>query len=90
MQIAHVANTDYFCAFLLRGQLKALRDDDHEVEVVCGDGPMVAALESDGFRVHVVESSRRMDPLADARTLVHYVTFSGVRVTILYTRTTPR
>jgi glycosyltransferase involved in cell wall biosynthesis len=73
MQIAHVANTDYFCAFLLRDQLKALRDDDHEVEVVCGDGPMVAALESDGFRVHVVENSRRIDPLADARTLVRYV-----------------
>ena len=73
MRIAHVANTDYFCAFLLRGQLKALRDDDHEVEVVCGDGPMVATLQSDGFQVHVVENSRRIDPLADIHTLIRYV-----------------
>jgi glycosyltransferase involved in cell wall biosynthesis len=73
MRIAHVANTDYFCAFLLRGQLHALRDDDHEVEVVCGDGPMVKALETDGFRVHVVENSRRIDPLSDVRTLTRYV-----------------
>lgn len=73
MRIAHVANTDYFCAFLLRGQLRALREDDHEVDVVCGDGPMVESLESDGFRVHVVENSRRIDPLADARTLARYV-----------------
>jgi len=73
MRIAHVANTDYFCAFLLRDQLKALRDDEHEVDVVCGDGPMVAALESDGFRVHLVENSRRIDPLADTRTLARYI-----------------
>jgi glycosyltransferase involved in cell wall biosynthesis len=73
MRIAHVANTDYFCAFLLRGQLRALRDDGCEVDVVCGDGPMLESLESDGFRVHVVENSRRIDPLADARTLVRYV-----------------
>jgi len=73
MRIAHAANTDYFCAFLLRGQLKALREENHDVEVVCGDGPMVGALESDGFRVHVVENSRRIDPLADVRTLVRYV-----------------
>jgi len=73
MRIAHVANTDYFCAFLLRNQLKAIRDDDHEVEVVCGSGPMVPSLESDGFRVHVIDNSRRIDPLADARTLIRYV-----------------
>lgn len=73
MRIAHVANTDYFCAFLLRGQLQALREEDHDVEVVCGGGPMVRNLEADGFRVHVVENSRRIDPLSDMRTLSHYV-----------------
>ena len=72
MRIAHVANTDYFCAFLLRGQLRAAREEGHVVEVVCGGGPLVAELEAEGFPVHVVENSRRLDPLADLRTLARY------------------
>jgi len=73
MRIAHVANTDYFCAFLLRSQLEAARRGGHDVELVCGGGPLVAELEQAGFAVHVVENSRRVDPLADVRTLAAYV-----------------
>jgi glycosyltransferase involved in cell wall biosynthesis len=73
MRIAHVANTDYFCAFLLRSQLRALRAAGHGVEVVCGDGPLVSTLREDGFPVHVVANSRRLDPLADLRSLARYV-----------------
>ncbi|HYB13093.1 MAG TPA: hypothetical protein VEG67_06455, partial [Myxococcota bacterium] len=63
MRIAHVANTDYFCAFLLRGQLRATRSEGHVVDVVCGSGPLVQELRDEGFGVHVVENSRRVDPL---------------------------
>lgn len=73
MRIAHVANTDYFCAFLLRGQLEAARRAGHDVEVVCGGGPLVEELELAGFAVRVVENSRRLDPFADVRTLASYV-----------------
>jgi glycosyltransferase involved in cell wall biosynthesis len=73
MRIAHVANTDYFCAFLLRGQLDAARRAGHAVEVVCAGGPLVGELEGAGFPVHVVENSRRVDPFADLRTLAAYV-----------------
>lgn len=90
MRIAHVANTDYFCAFLLRGQLQALREEDHDVEVVCGGGPMVRKLEADGFRVHVVENSRRIDPLSDMRTLSHYVRLFRREATTSCTPTIPR
>jgi glycosyltransferase involved in cell wall biosynthesis len=72
VRIAHVANTDYFCAFLLLGQLRALRALGHEVDVVCGEGPLVEPLGREGFRVHVVPNSRRIDPLADLRTLRAY------------------
>ncbi len=74
MRIAHVANTDYFCAFLLGSQLRALREQGHEVHVVCGPGPLVASLRREGWAVHVVANSRRIDPVADARTLTRYVT----------------
>jgi glycosyltransferase involved in cell wall biosynthesis len=73
VRIAHVANTDYFCAFLLSGQLDALRRAGHEVEVVCGDGPLLHELRERGFPVNVVANSRRIDPLADARTLAEYI-----------------
>jgi glycosyltransferase involved in cell wall biosynthesis len=72
MRIAHVANTDYFCAFLLRGQLRALRALGHGVDVVCGGGPLVDALRREGFGVHVVPNSRRIDPVADLATLRAY------------------
>ncbi|MEM7411662.1 MAG: glycosyltransferase family 4 protein [Myxococcota bacterium] len=73
MRIAHVANTDYFCAFLLRPQLREARAAGHDVHVVCGPGPMVETLRRDGFRVHLVENSRRIEPLEDLRTLGRYV-----------------
>ncbi|HBZ68644.1 MAG TPA: glycosyltransferase family 1 protein [Deltaproteobacteria bacterium] len=73
MRIAHVANTDYFCAFLLRGQLRAARCEGHSVDVVCGSGPLLQELRDEGFAVHVVENSRLMDPVADLRTLRDYV-----------------
>ncbi len=73
MRIAHVANTDYFCAFLLLGQLRDARRAGHDVEVVCGGGPLLRDLRAEGFRVHVVGNSRRIDPVADARTLAAYV-----------------
>ncbi len=73
MRIAHVANTDYFCAFLLRSQLRDLRAKGHEVDVVCGDGPLLPLLEREGFGVHTVPNSRRVAPWADLRTLAAYV-----------------
>ena len=72
MRIAHVANTDYFCAFLLRSQLDWLRERGYSVDVVCGPGPLVDALRNQGFPVHVVENARRIDPFADLRTLRAY------------------
>ena len=73
MRIAHIANTDYFCAFLLMGQLRVAREAGHEVELVCGDGPQVARLREEGFAVRIVENSRRIDPIEDLRTLARYV-----------------
>ncbi len=73
MRILHVANTDFFCAFLLRGQLAALREQGHEVELCCGPGPLVEELRVAGFTTHVVANSRRVDPVADLGTLARYV-----------------
>jgi glycosyltransferase involved in cell wall biosynthesis len=86
LRIAHVANTDYFCAFLLRAQLERLRAAGHDVEIVCGSGPLVAELEAQDFRVHAVENSRRVDPAADLRTLAHYVAlFRRERYDVVHT-----
>ncbi len=86
MRIAHVANTDYFCAFLLRGQLRASRSEGHSVDVVCGSGPLLQELRDEGFGVHVVENSRRLDPFADLRTLRDYVgLFRGERYDVVHT-----
>jgi len=86
MRIAHVANTDYFCAFLLLSQLRVARQSGHDVSVVCGDGPLVAHLRAEGFGVHLVENSRRIEPLADARTLARYVAlFRRERFDLIHT-----
>lgn len=86
MRIAHVANTDYFCAFLLLSQLRVARQGGHDVSVVCGDGPLVARLRAEGFPVHLVENSRRIEPVADARTLARYVAlFRRERFDLIHT-----
>jgi glycosyltransferase involved in cell wall biosynthesis len=86
MRIAHVANTDYFCAFLLRGQLRAARSQGHSVDVVCGSGLLLQELRDEGFGVHVVENSRRVDPFADLRTLRDYlVLFRRERYDVVHT-----
>ncbi len=86
MRIAHVANTDYFCAFLLIGQLREARNAGHDVEVVCGEGPLRERIEREGFPVHVVRNSRRIDPLGDALTLARYVTlFRRRRFDLIHT-----
>ncbi|UCE86535.1 MAG: glycosyltransferase, partial [Deltaproteobacteria bacterium] len=86
LRIAHVANTDYFCAFLLRAQLERLRAAGHAVDIVCGPGPLVEELAARGFRVHAIENSRRIDPLADLRTLSRYVTlFRRERYDVVHT-----
>ncbi|NNL84848.1 MAG: glycosyltransferase family 4 protein [Myxococcales bacterium] len=73
MKIAHVANTDYFCGFLLRDQLRILRDAGHEVHAVSGPGPLLDGLRAEGIAVHTVANARRIDPGQDLRTLLAYI-----------------
>lgn len=73
MKIAHVANTDYFCGFLLRDQLRTLRDAGHEVHAVSGPGPLLEGLRAEGIVVHAVANARRIDPGQDLRTLLAYI-----------------
>jgi len=54
--------------------------------VVCGEGPLLDDLRREGFRVHVVENSRRVDPVADARTVARYIAlFRRERYDLIHT-----
>ncbi|MDX1649974.1 MAG: glycosyltransferase family 4 protein, partial [Myxococcota bacterium] len=71
---------------LLRSQLRALVRAGFAVDVICGPGALVDALAADGFRVHVVRNSRRLDPAADLRTLRAYVSlFRRERYDLVHT-----
>jgi glycosyltransferase involved in cell wall biosynthesis len=68
VKVAHLTTVDLSLRFLLLGQLKALRDEGHDVIGISRPGPWIADLEREGIRHITLESSTRAtDVLADFR-----------------------
>ena len=50
-------------------QLRALQADGFEVHAMCADGSLTAAFEAEGIKVHRVQVTRDISPLADLKLL---------------------
>jgi glycosyltransferase involved in cell wall biosynthesis len=71
VKVAQLTTVDLSLRFLLFAQLKALRDEGHEVICISAPGPWVRELEREGIRHIGLDSSTRvMDLRADARSAV--------------------
>lgn len=68
LKVLHVSTVDLGISFLLP-QLRALQSDGFEVHAACADGPLVASFEREGIKVHRVEVTRDLTPLADLKLL---------------------
>ena len=68
LKVLHVSTVDLGISFLM-SQLRALQRDGFEVHAACADGPLVPSFEREGIKVHRVEVTRDLTPLADLKLL---------------------
>lgn len=86
-KVVHISSLDLGISFLMP-QLSALRAAGFEVHVICPDGPLVPAVETSGIRVHRVEVTRQITPLADLKLLSQLVRIlRREQYTIVHTHT---
>jgi glycosyltransferase involved in cell wall biosynthesis len=66
--VAHITAAAETVRRILIHDLRRLRPHVDQI-VFCGDGPAVEHLRNEGFAVHVVAMERKIDPMADLRTI---------------------
>ena len=67
MKILEVANVDFALRQFVLPLMRGLRARGHEVIGASADGPMLAVLRAEGFRVVAVPMARTMSPVAQIR-----------------------
>ncbi len=87
LKVVHISSLDLGISFLLP-QLRALKADGFEVHAMCADGPLVAAFEAEGIKVHRIAVTREISPAADLKLLWQLVRIlRRERYTIVHTHT---
>ncbi|WP_158925359.1 glycosyltransferase family 4 protein [Acidisphaera sp. S103] len=67
MKIIEITNVDFSLRHFLLPLMRAMRSRGHEVVGACAEGPLLADVRDDGFRVIAIPFVRRMSPLAHLR-----------------------
>lgn len=73
MKICEICAVDFTIYQLLRPLFCRLRDSGHEVVGICADGPMLAPIRAEGFRIECIPLVRRLSPVAHIRAFVALV-----------------
>ena len=67
MLIVEVTNVDFSLRHFLLPLMRGLRDGGHEVIGVSADGPLLAEIRAEGFRIVALPLARSLSPIAQAR-----------------------
>ena len=67
MKIVEVINVDFSLRHFLLPLMRGIRARGHDVVAVAADGPLVADVRAEGFRVEAAPFVRRISPLAQFR-----------------------
>jgi glycosyltransferase involved in cell wall biosynthesis len=67
MKIIEITNVDFSLRHFLLPLMRAIRDRGHEVVGACAEGPLLADVRTEGFRVIPIPFVRRLSPLAHLR-----------------------
>ncbi len=67
MKIVELTNVDFSLRHFLLPLMRGIRARGHEVVGVCADGPLLADVRAEGFRVEPAPFVRRISPLAQWR-----------------------
>lgn len=75
MKICQLAAVDFTVYHFLLPLMRALRDEGHEIVVVCSFGSLVASIEAEGFRVETIGIQRSYNAIAHYRSYCTLVDF---------------
>jgi len=67
MKVIEITNVDFSLRHFLVPLMRAIRARGHEVVGACAEGPLLAEVRAEGFRVIAVPFVRRLSPLAHLR-----------------------
>src|ERR1700727_10636 len=67
MKVIEITNVDFSLRHFLLPLMRAIRDRGHEVVGACAEGPLLADVRAEGFRVIAIPFVRRVSPLAHLR-----------------------
>jgi glycosyltransferase involved in cell wall biosynthesis len=67
VKVALVINVDFSLRHFLLPQMRAMRARGHEVVAICAEGPLLAEVRAEGFRVEAAPFVRRVSPRAQIR-----------------------
>jgi glycosyltransferase involved in cell wall biosynthesis len=67
MKIIEITNVDFSLRHFLLPLMRAIRARGHEVVGACAEGPLLADVRAEGFRVIAIPFVRRLSPLAHFR-----------------------
>ncbi len=67
MKIVEIANVDFSLRHFVLPLMRGLRARGHEVVAVCAEGPLLADVRAEGFRVEAAPFVRRVSPRAQLR-----------------------
>ena len=67
MKILEITNVDFSLRHFLLPLMRGMRARGHEVVGVCADGPLLAGVRAEGFRVETVPMMRSLSPLGNVR-----------------------
>lgn len=67
MKVVELTNVDFSLCHFLLPLMRGIRARGHEVVGVCADGPLLADVRAEGFRVEAAPLVRRLSPIAQWR-----------------------
>ena len=67
MKVIEITNVDFSLRHFLLPLMRAIRARGHEVVGACAEGPLLADVRAEGFRVIAIPFVRRLSPLAHIR-----------------------
>ncbi len=73
MKICEVCAVDFTIHHLLRPLFRRLRDSGHEVVGISAEGPLLAPIRAEGFRIECIPSVRRLSPVVHIRAFIALV-----------------
>jgi glycosyltransferase involved in cell wall biosynthesis len=69
MKVVEITNVDFSLRHFLLPLMRGARARGHEVIGVCADGPLLAGVRAEGFRIEPVPFQRRLSPAGNWRAL---------------------